>query len=303
VRHLLSLRDVDMESLEAMLADAARLKADPAAAETELAGRHGAIMFERPSLRTRLAFEVALVKLGASVSAVPLDLNERSVARREASADVARTVSRYAQIIVVRTRSHEALVEFARWATVPVVNALSDREHPCQVLADLLTMREHAGQLARLTVAYLGAAGPVASSLALAAGIARIRLRIASPAGFSLRDDVLAEARDRGGIIELTVEPTAAVREADVIYTDVWKSEDQTRHLEARSALRAYQVNAALVASAPTRAIVMHEMPAHRGDEITDDVIEGPRSVVFDQAENRLHMAKAIVRQLLVPEN
>jgi ornithine carbamoyltransferase len=193
------------------------------------------------------------------------------------------------------------LAQFARYASVPVINALTDLEHPCQVLSDLLTIRERLGALAGRTVAFVGPARHVANSLALAAGPSGLRVRIASPPGYELGDAILAAARARGGAVELVADPRAAVSDADVIYTDVWPAEDQIHYQQARAALAPYQVNASLVASAPERAIVMHEMPAHRGDEITADVIEGSRSVVFDQAENRLHMAKAILRSVLAP--
>jgi ornithine carbamoyltransferase len=227
---------------------------------------------------------------------------EVGVGEREPAADVARVLSRYVHALVARTFLHSEVEALAAAATIPVINGLSDRSHPCQILADLLTMRERFGEVAGLTVAYVGDGNNVARSLVEAAPLARFTLRVASPPGYEPDADAIAAARAAKGIIEVEHDASKAVRGADVIYTDAWFSMGQEAEREARGALfPPYRVTRDLVDRASDDVIVMHCLPAHREEEITDEVMEGPHSVVFDQAENRLHAQKALLAELLSP--
>jgi ornithine carbamoyltransferase len=299
VRHLLSLADVSPAELTALLDDAEALKREPVPHDAPLRGRALAMIFEKPSLRTRLSFDVAMRDLGGHSSY--LSPQEVGLGRRESVSDVARVVSRYVDMVVLRTFSHETLEEFAKYSTVPVVNGLSDLSHPCQGLADIFTIRERKGRLDRVVAAYVGDGNNVSHSLMLAAAKTGMTLRVASPAGFEplARFRELSEraARSTGARITFGADPVAAVRDADVVYTDVWTSMGQEQEYERRRrAFQGFQVNRELLANAKPDAIVLHDLPAHRGEEITDDVIDGPQSAVFDQAENRLHTQKAVLR-------
>ena len=299
VRHFLSLADLSTAELTAILDDADALKRDPIPPDAPLRGRALAMIFEKPSLRTRLSFDVAMRDLGGHSSY--LSPQEVGLGRRESVSDVARVVSRYVDVVVLRTFSHETLEEFAKYSAVPVINGLSDLSHPCQGLADIFTIRERKGRLDRVVAAYVGDGNNVSHSLILAAAKTGMTLRVASPAGFEplaryreLAQDV---ARSTGARITYGADPIAAVRDADVVYTDVWTSMGQEQEYERRRrAFQGFQVNRELLANAKADAIVLHDLPAHRGEEITDDVIDGPRSAVFDQAENRLHAQKAVLR-------
>jgi ornithine carbamoyltransferase len=236
--------------------------------------------------------------------AVYLSRDDIGLGRREPIRDTARTLSRYVDGIVARTFAHETVEELARYATVPVINGLSDREHPCQALADVLTMLECKGRLKELAVAFIGDGNNVANSLCLACAMLGARFRIASPRGFQNPTPVALRANDlarqSGAQLTFLIDPRAAVRDADVVYTDVWTSMGQEAEAERRrQAFASYQVNEELLALAKPGAIVMHDLPAHRGEEITDEVIDGPQSVVFHQAENRLHAQKAALVMLL----
>ncbi|HEY8489920.1 MAG TPA: ornithine carbamoyltransferase [Dehalococcoidia bacterium] len=299
-KDLLSINDLTPDELGRILDLALRLKRGGHG--PLLAGRTLALLFEKPSLRTRVSFDVAMQQLGGH--SVYLSQGEVGLGMREPIADVARVLSRYVDAIAIRTFADETLHELAAYADVPVINALSDGEHPCQALADLLTIRERFGRLAGVRVAYVGDGNNVASSLALAAAMAGAHVVLASPPGFQLPAPVAeraaAYARASGGSVTLTTEPAEAAQGAQVVYTDVWTSMGQ----EAQQALRreafaGYQVNPALLARAAPEAIVMHDLPAHRGEEIVDEVIESPQSVVFDQAENRLHAQKAVLVMLM----
>jgi len=297
-RHLVSVNDLDRELLEELLADATQLKSDRRPSPPPLAGRVAALIFEKPSLRTRMSFDVAMYELGGH--AVYLSPAEVGLGRRESVADVARVVSRYADVVVLRTFAHETIEEFARYASVPVVNGLSDLEHPCQALSDIFTLAEAKGRLASLTLAYVGDGNNVANALVLCAAKSGLRLRIACPEGYEPDPRYLAQAREEEADLVVVHDPRAAVRGADAIYTDVWASMGQEQEYERRRrAFQGYQVNAELLALAKPDAIVLHDLPAHRGEEITDEVMDGPQSVVFTQAENRLHMQKAILRALV----
>jgi len=299
VRHFLSIADLSTAELTALLDDADALKREPIPPDAPLAGRALAMIFEKPSLRTRLSFDVAMRDLGGHSSY--LSPQEVGLGRRESVSDVARVVSRYVDVVVLRTFAHETLEEFARYSSVPVINGLSDLSHPCQGLADIFTIRERKGALRGVVAAYIGDGNNVAHSFMLGAGKTGMTLRVASPAGFEplprYRDLAEAAARSTGARITYGSDPIAAVRGADVVYTDVWTSMGQEQEYERRRrAFQGFQVNRELLANAKPDAIVLHDLPAHRGEEITDDVIDGPQSAVFDQAENRLHAQKAVLR-------
>ncbi|MBI2325015.1 MAG: ornithine carbamoyltransferase [Chloroflexi bacterium] len=302
VRHFVSLADLSPDELERLMADAAELKRAPVPPEAPLRGRSIAMIFEKPSLRTRLSFEMAMVQLGGHASY--LSPAEVGLGRRESVADVARVTSRYVDGIVLRTFAHETTEEFARSSAVPVINGLSDVSHPCQGLADVFTVRERKGAAPDVAVAYVGDGNNVCHSLMLGVALAGQTIRIANPLGYepqpTYRAKTMEIARRTGATVEIGSDPADAVRDADVVYTDVWTSMGQEQEYERRRrAFQGYQVNAELLRLAKHDAIVMHDLPAHRGEEITDDVIDGPQSAVFDQAENRLHAQKALVRWLL----
>jgi len=304
VRHFVSLGDLTPDELDRLLEAALALKRDPVPAERPLRGRSLAMIFEKPSLRTRLSFEMAMVELGGH--ATYLSPAEVGLGRRESVADVARVVSRYVDCIVLRTFAHETTEEFARWSSVPVINGLSDRSHPCQGLADVLTVRERKGAGHEVVVTYIGDGNNVCHSLMLGTALAGQALRIATPDGYDPDAAFVARAKEiarvTGGTITLGHDPRDAVRDTDVVYTDVWTSMGQEQEYERRRRdFQGYQVNAELLRLAKRDAIVMHDLPAHRGEEITDEVMDGPQSAVFDQAENRLHAQKALVRWLLGP--
>ncbi len=260
------------------------------------------MIFEKPSLRTRLSFDVGMMQLGGR--GIYLSPAEVGLGRRESIADVARVVSRMVDLVVLRVNAHETLEEFARHSRVPVINGLSDLSHPCQGLSDILTIREKKGDLSRVTAAFVGDGNNVAHSLMLAAAHTGVRLRVATPAGYEpqarYRELAADAARASGAVIEIGNDPAAAVRGADVVYTDVWTSMGQEQeHERRRRAFAGFQVNAGLLALAKPDAIVLHDLPAHRGEEITDDVLDGPQSAAFDQAENRLHAQKALLRWIV----
>jgi ornithine carbamoyltransferase len=302
-RDLLSIRDLSPDELEMLVQTALSMKRD--GSPPLLQGKTAALIFEKPSLRTRVSFEVGMKQLGGS--AIYLSQSEIGLGQREPVADVARVLSRYVSGIVARTYAQQTLVDLAQHAGVPVINALSDDEHPCQALADLLTVREKKGRLAGVRIAFIGDGNNVSASLAVAAALAGAEFIIASPPEYALTDDVLGTARTwarkTGGVIETVVRPEDAAKNADVVYTDVWTSMGQESERRARlEAFQGYQVNESLMELAKPDAIFMHDLPAHRGEEITDEVIEGPQSVVFQQAENRLHAQKALLAAVMADE-
>ncbi len=256
------------------------------------------MVFQKPSLRTRVSFDLAMLQLGGH--ALYLSPNEIGLGQRESISDVARVLARYVNGIMARVFAHAHIVELAQYSSVPVINGLSDWEHPCQALADALTIVECFGKLKGRKVAFFGDGNNVARSLMYACALGAAEFWCASPEGFELDGTSVDKAQAMGGAVTLTHDPEAAARGADVLYTDVWASMGQ----EAEAADRArifppYQVNAGLVALAQPKAIVMHCLPAHRGAEITDEVVDGPHSVVFDQAENRMHAQKAVLAILM----
>lgn len=296
MRHLLSITDLDSGQIESLVARAVELKAGGRTAPLD--GKCLALVFEKPSLRTRVSFDVGMQQLGGH--ALYLSPAEVGLGQREPIADVARVLSRYVDGMVARTFSHDAVVMLAQHATVPVINGLSDREHPCQVLSDLLTIQEKKGQLQGLAVSYVGDANNVATSLLLACSTLGIDFRIAAPEGYQPAPEVVAMAEASGGRVTVTDEPDAAVKGADVVYTDVWASMGQEEEAEQRRRVFApYQVDRRLLSLAKRDAIFMHDLPAHHGEEIAEGILDAPQSVVFDQAENRLHMQKAILVELM----
>ncbi|MGB8542847.1 MAG: ornithine carbamoyltransferase [Candidatus Acidiferrales bacterium] len=281
---------------------AADVKSHPDRYRGALAGRFLALIFEKPSLRTRVTFEVGISSLGGS--SVFLDHTDSRLGQRECIPDVAKNLERWVQGIVARTFSQESIDALAENASIPVINALSDRYHPCQALSDFFTLQERFGGLRGLKLAYVGDGNNVCHSLISIAARAGAHLRIATPAGYHPDPAVISEAkrtaREIRGKIELCGSPEEAVADAQAIYTDVWTSMGQEQESAAREAAFAgYQVNDALFAHAASDAVFMHCLPAHRGSEVSAEVIDSPRSIVFDQAENRLHMQKAILLTLL----
>ncbi|KPJ49615.1 MAG: ornithine carbamoyltransferase [Dehalococcoidia bacterium DG_22] len=299
-RDLISIADLSSQDVQRVVDAALRTKNGQSL--SILAGKTLALLFEKPSLRTRVSFEVAMQQLGGH--ALYLSPAEVGLGEREPVADVARVLSRYVDAIAARTFKHETVEELARWADVPVINALSDGEHPCQALADLLTIYEKKGRWRGLVLSFVGDGNNVARSLMLGATLVGMDFRIAAPAGHrisgALVDKAERLAAASGAAIVCVESPQEAVRGADVVYTDVWTSMGQEEErAERRRSFDGYQVNAELLALASPDAIVMHDLPAHRGEEIADEVIEGPQSVVFDQAENRLHAQKAVLALIL----
>lgn len=292
---LLSVEDLTPEIITDLLACALRSKAGTLA--PVLSDHALALVFEKPSLRTRVSFERAISELGGVCLVLRPD--EIQMGAREAVKDVAAYLSRNVTIAALRVFAHETLEEFAAAASIPVINALSDREHPCQALADIMTVYEECGAVAGKRIAYLGDGNNVCHSLLLTAAMVGTSVTVACPPGYEPDPDVLARATELGALRDATItvchSPEEAVTDADAVYTDVWASMGQEHEKEERRDIFApFQVNAALMAKAPS-ACVMHCLPAHRGEEITDDVIDGPQSVVFSQAENRRHVQKAIL--------
>jgi ornithine carbamoyltransferase len=299
-RDLISIGDLSADEVLAVMEMAVRLKNGESAAV--LGGKTLALVFEKPSLRTRVSFEVAMRQLGGQC--LYLSPPEVGLGEREPAADVARVLSRYVDAIAARTFKHDTVAELARYADVPVINALSDDEHPCQALADLLTIREKKGHWRGVSLAFVGDGNNVARSLMLGAAMLGMDFRIASPRGYGVAPDFAARAGATaaacGGSIAAVESPRDAVLGADVVYTDVWASMGQEREATQRlEAFAGYQVDGALMAEAAPDAIFMHDLPAHRGEEVAEDVIEGPQSVVFDQAENRLHAQKAVLALIM----
>src|SRR4249919_299487 len=301
-RDLLSIDDLSPRELGQLLELSAKVKAQPGDYADRLAGRSVAMIFEKPSTRTRVSFEIAVASTGGHP--VPLSSADLQLGRGETIEDTGRVLSRYVQAIVLRTFEQERLEVLASAASVPVVNALSDFEHPCQCLADLLTIKEVKGELAGKIVTYLGDGNNVTHSLLLGGAKSGMHVRAGTPPGFEPIPQVVQRASDiaaeTGGSVTITHDPIEASRGADVLYTDVWASMGQEAEADERALVfPAYQLNQALVDAAAEDVIVLHCLPAHRGQEITAEVIDGPHSAVWDQAENRLHTQKALLLFLL----
>ena len=300
MKHFLSIADLSAADVEDLFRLAAEWKRRTKAREVgiPLAGHSQALVFEKPSLRTRVTFEVGMAQLGgASVYLAGQDIG---LGRRESIADVARNLGRWVDVIVARTFTQATVDELARHAGIPVVNALSDHEHPCQALADFFTLWERGVDLRQVKLGWIGDGNNVSHSLMLLAALLGTEMSLAVPPGYEPEPRVLETARAWGGRITVTDDVPMAARDADAIYTDVWTSMGQEAERERRlEAFSRYQVNDRVMSFAKPGAVVMHCLPAHRGEEITDAVLDGPRSVVLDQSENRLHVQKAVLLRLL----
>jgi len=301
-KSLLSVADLSREGIERLLERASRMKHGQPS--QPLQGRTLALLFEKPSLRTRVSFETAMIQLGGH--AIYLSPAEVGLGKREPVADVARVLSRYTDAVAARTFDHATLHLLALNAGIPVINALSDIEHPCQALSDLFTIWEKKGRLPGLTLAFVGDSNNVANSLLLASVLTGMNFRIASPHGYAITESVLDQGRgladSSGSQLTLTSDPCQAVEGADVVYTDVWTSMGQEAEADRRRvAFRGYQVDEGLLRLANEEALFMHPLPAHHGEEISAGLLDHPQSVVFDQAENRLHLQKALLASILAP--
>jgi len=304
VKHLLSMQDLSPNEIEAILDKAEGLKEKLRKGEPHelLRGKTLGMIFEKPSLRTRVTFETGMTQLGGhAIYLAPADIQ---LGKRESVPDAARNLSRWVDAVMARLFKHDIIVELARHSSVPVINGLTDLHHPCQTLGDLLTIREHKGKLRGLKLAWVGDGNNVCNSLLLGCTLVGMNISAVCPHGHEPDANVMTQAKKNaeksGAKLELLTDPKKAVAGADVIYTDVWVSMGQEKEAKRRMrAFKGYQVNAQLLKLAKPNVIVMHCLPAHRGQEITDEVIDGPRSVVLDQAENRMHAQKALLVSLL----
>jgi ornithine carbamoyltransferase len=304
MKHLICLADLSSDDIWHILNTARALKAawQGGGNKPILAGKSLAMIFEKPSLRTRTSFEIAMVHLGGH--ALYLSPSEIGLGKRESVADVARVLSRYVDGIEARVFAHRNIEELAEYATVPVINGLSDFTHPCQALGDVLTLWEHRGEVTGQKLAFVGDGNNVANSLLFIGGKLGIHVSVASPKGYEPHPAVVRLAReagqDGGTQIKITNDPVQAVEDADVVYTDVWASMGQEAEAEERKEVfSGFQVDAALMAHARPDALFMHCLPAHRGEEVTGEVADSPNSVIFDEAENRLHAQKAVLAILM----
>lgn len=300
VRHFLDLADAGGDAIAAMIGDAidrkqARkgLPKAQADADAPLAGRVLATIFEKNSTRTRVSFDMAMRQLGGS--AMILEAGSTQLGRGETIADTARVLSRMVDAIMIRTDDHAKIEELARHATVPVINGLTDRSHPCQIVADLLTLVEHGKPLPGLEIAWLGDGNNVLHSILEAAGLMKFNVRVAVPQGYEPDEEFVTFARNAGSRVTITNDAAEAASGADVLVTDTWVSMGQAEAAEKLAAMRPYQVNEALIAHANPDAVFLHCLPAHVGDEVSEGVFEGPQSIVWDEAENRIHGQKSIL--------
>jgi len=302
MKDFLSIYDYSAEQLKELLAESSRLKKlyKSGGRDLCLTGKTLAMLFEKPSLRTRISFEVAMIDLGGNAIYVkPEDIG--GTRKQEPIKDIARVLNRYVDGIVVRTFEHAMIIELARFATVPVINALTDWSHPCQAMADVLTISEHCGRLEGVKIAFVGDGNNVARSLAFASVRLGMKMVVASPPGYELDADTINKAnRVSPGSVQQINDPATAVRNAHIIYTDTWVSMGQEKEKQKRLAdFAGFQVNSELLKSAPPDAKIMHCLPAYRGCEITDEVAESANSIMFDQAENRLHFQRALLKKLI----
>ncbi|HEX3052059.1 MAG TPA: ornithine carbamoyltransferase [Aggregatilineaceae bacterium] len=305
MKHFLDLADWSCADLQAMLDYAVALKKEykDGGNDPILAGKSLALVFQKPSLRTRVSFEMGMVHLGGY--AFYLSPQEIGLGKRESIADIARVLGGYVNGVMARVFDHQHVIDLARWSPVPIINGLSDYNHPCQGMADLLTIYEEYGKLEGLKLTYVGDSNNVCNTLIVGAAIFGMNMAVASPEGFQPKQDVIDQARRLNSAFEISIstDPAAAVQGADVIYTDTWTSMGQEEEAEQRrKVFPPYQVNEALISQAKPDVIVMHCLPAHRGEEITDEVADGSHSRLFPQAENRLHAQKAILVYLLAPK-
>ena len=299
---LISTRDLGPQGVEAVLHLAELMKSRPSVFQRALAGKQMVMFFEKPSLRTRLTFESGMTSLGGT--AMFVDQTHSRIDARESLSDIAHNLERWVDVIVLRTFAQETIEGMAKYATVPVINALSDLEHPCQALADYLTLQERFGDLQKITLAYVGDGNNMAHSLMLTSACLGSSIRVATPKGYEPNARIVADAKkiakQTGGRIELLTDPHAAVSGVDAVYTDAWASMGQEEEASNRARIfPPYQVNSTLMAEAAPGAAFMHCLPAHRGEEVTNEVMNSENSVIFEQAENRLHVQKAILYLLL----
>jgi len=301
-RDLISIQDLSSGEIESILDLAAEVKAHPSDFRNALQGKQAVLMFEKPSLRTRMTFEVGIQSLGGSSYFV--DQTQSPIGQREEIGDIAKNLSRWMDAIILRTFSHSTVMEMAKHASIPVINALTELEHPCQALADYLTLQEHFPDLQKLKLAYVGDGNNVVHSLLLTAASLGSSISVATPKGYEPQKDVVERAKDlallSGARIEVVNDAQVAVSGADAVYTDVWASMGQEEESAKRDQIFAdYQVDEELMSLAARHAVFMHCLPAHRGHEVAAHVIDGPNSIVFEQAENRLHVQKAILLLLM----
>jgi ornithine carbamoyltransferase len=295
VRHFLDLTDIPKPVLTGMIDNSRAMKAARKRGElsTPLAGKTLAMIFDKPSTRTRVSFDVGMRQLGGE--AIMLTAQEMQLGRGETLADTARVLSRFVDAIMIRTLDHEAVAEIARHATVPVINGLTRRSHPCQVLADVMTYEEHRGSIKGRKIAWTGDANNVLASLMHAAERFEFELRVATPDELKPKKWLMDWVKKSGADIKIGDDPDAAVKDADCVFTDTWVSMGDRDGKHRHNILKRYQVTGSLMAKAKPDALFMHCLPAHRGEEVTDEVIDGPQSVVFDEAENRLHAQKGLL--------
>jgi ornithine carbamoyltransferase len=299
-RDLLTILDLSTGEIHRLVERAQELKARHRSGNNPkpLAGKTLALIFDKPSTRTLVSFEAGIAQLGGTT--IYLRRGDTQLSRNEPMADTARALSRYVEGVIIRTYGHHIVVEMARHAEIPVINGLTDTQHPCQVLSDLLTIKERFGHFTDLKVAWVGDGNNMANSWITAALRLDFTLHLACPPGYEPDAGLMAQAKDQGHAVELKADPVWAVQQADVINTDVWASMGQEEEAAARRQVFApYQINDELLRQAKPEAIVMHCLPAHRGEEITAEVIDGPQSLVWDQAENRLHLQKALLEWLI----
>jgi len=299
---LVSTRDLGPQGVGAVLHLAELMKSRPSVFQRSLAGKQMVMFFEKPSLRTRLTFEAGMASLGGTTMFV--DQSQSRLDAREKLSDIAHNLERWVDIIVLRTFAQETIERMARYASVPVINALSDLEHPCQALADYLTLQERFGDLKKISLAYVGDGNNVAHSLLLTCACLGSSIRIATPKGYACNAQIVADARkiakQTGAQLEFLTDPHAAVTGVDAVYTDAWASMGQEHEATQRAEIfQPYQVNAEMMLEAAPHAAFMHCLPAHRGEEVTDEVMDSENSVIFEQAENRLHVQKSILYLLL----
>ncbi|WP_353684244.1 ornithine carbamoyltransferase [Thermodesulfovibrio sp. 3907-1M] len=296
-RDYLRVFDLNRDEFISLINRAIEFKSNKEFSKCPLIGKSVGMIFEKPSTRTRVSFEVAVYQLGGH--SVCLSSRELQLSRGETIRDTAEVLSRYLDCIVIRTFSHSIIEEFAKWSTVPVINALTDEHHPCQAMADMMTILEKKGSFEGIKLAYVGDGNNVANSLIEASALTGVKIHVATPEGFEPSEEVVEKAKAYTEV-KIFNNPEEAVKMADAIYTDVWLSMGEEENIEKKRKLKDFQVNNELLKHAKPDAIVMHCLPAHRGEEITDEVLDGPRSVVLEQAENRLHTSKAILEFLLI---
>jgi len=301
-KDLLSIKDLSLDEINSIFALSSQLKKNKKKFSKALLGQTLALIFQKPSNRTRVSFEVGMYQLGGN--SLYLSPSEINLGVRETIKDVAKTISRYVDGIVLRTFEHKNCLDMAAAASVPVINGLSDFSHPCQGLADVFTIKEKFKSLKNITLAYVGDGNNVCNSLLFAAAKTGMNINVASPKGYLPNENVVKYSQDiakvTGSQIKITEDPFSAVKGAQVVYTDVWASMGQEEEITKRKIIfKDFQINAKLLANAASGALVMHCLPAHRGEEITDEVMDSKNSIVFDQAENRMHVQKAILIKLL----